>query len=158
LEKALAEIGGVEYHEATFGPDPAGMNRLRAALGPVFFSPNVSAWYLSIKTPLSVTELTPTMQKRQHFELTTPKVLDQGWGGLQLRHEPNPPAGLPDAPDLHYFQVDQSNDPILRQLWESIEAAGELGVSRNNVHLDLTNSTFAFYAILQPKALAETME
>lgn len=159
LEKALLDVGGVEYHEAPFELDSSGQNRVRAALGAQFFGPKISACYLAVKTQVSVMDLTLTLQKRQHFELTTPHAIDRGNGGLQLRYEPNPPAGLPDAPDLHYFQVERSNDSSLIQLWESVEKHGELGISRINSHLNLSKSTFIFYAILQPRAIeAETVE
>lgn len=151
LDKALLDVGGVEFHDAVFALDPSGQNRLRASVGPQFFASDVSGWFLAVQSPLGIGELTSTMTNRQHFEMTDPASLDQGWGGLQLRHELDPPVGLPDAPDLHYFRVERSNDGVLQQLWERIQAVGELAISRNNPHLNLSNAIFTFYAILQPR-------
>jgi len=153
LEKALLDVGGVDHHPISFTPDASGQNRVRASLGAQFFGPDIASYYLAIQTPLSLLDLKPVVEKRRHFELTTPANLDQGWGGLQLVHEPDPPTGLDDAPDLHYFKIERTNDPVLRQVWETVESVGELGISLNNPHLNLTNATFTFYAVLQPRAV-----
>ncbi len=153
LEKALEDVGGVEFFEAAFETDPSGPNRVRAALRPEFFGNNVAGWYLAVQSPLPAIELKPVLEDRKHFELTTPAMIDQGYGGLQLRHKPNPPPGLPDAPDLCYFQVEQSSDPLVRQLWVDTTTSKELAINRSNPHLNLSDAVFTFYAVLLAPAL-----
>jgi predicted component of type VI protein secretion system len=154
LEKALEDVGGVDFYEAAFEPDPSGPARVRATLRPEFFGNNIATWYLSVQTPSAVSELVPLLENRRNFELTVPDRIDMGYGGLQLRHRPNPPAGLPGEADLYYFQIEQSSDPLLQQLWDDVRSTAALAINRNNPHLNLNDAVFKFYAILQPKALA----
>jgi predicted component of type VI protein secretion system len=152
LEKALVDIGGVEFYEAAFEPDSASPNRVRAVLRQEFFGNNIAAWYLAVQTPLAVSVLIPVLENRMNFELTTPDRIGTSWGGLKLRHQPNSPPGLPNEPDLYYFQVEQSADAVLRQLWAEVSTGAGLAIDRSNPHLNLSDAVFKFYAILQPTA------
>lgn len=152
LEKALEEIGEFDYQRAEFETDPGIPNRVNANLGGEFFADNVAAWYLAVKISTSLEDLIPVMRDRVLFELTTPGRIGQGWGGLQLGHRPNPPPGLPIEPDLYYFQVESSNDPVERAVWEDVKQGGVLAIDRSNPRLDLSNAAFTFYGILTQQA------
>lgn len=149
LEKALMDVEGVEFIEAEFVSDPKRPDVVVTSLKPEFFGDNVTAHYLTIQSTLAIGDLERTMQNRMHFELTIPKELGQGYGGLQLRHDNTPPPGLPDAPDLHYFRVEQSNEPFHQMLWGKVKTGRELAVSRRNPHLALNTATFKLYATLR---------
>jgi type VI secretion system protein ImpJ len=149
LEQALRDTGEVNYLAVQFVAQPQQPDQVRAAITPEFFGANVTAYYLAVKTQLAVGDLTNTLQDRMRFELTVPSRLGQAFGGLQLRHEPDPPAGFPDAPDLYYFRIEQSAHA---SLWDKVQAEKELGINRRNPHLSLINAAFTLYATLEPRA------
>jgi predicted component of type VI protein secretion system len=150
IEVALQDLEGVEFRMAEFQPaDPQRPEVVRAVLGAEFFEANVTAWYLTIQTGLSVGDLVKVVQGRGSFELTIPERVGQAYGGLPLRHQPNPPPGLPDLPDLHYFQIEQSGDSFYQLLWGKVRQVGELAISRSSAQLNLENATFKIYAILR---------
>ena len=155
LDEALREAEGVNYEAVEFEPEPQKPDRVRARLKPKFLGTNVAAYYLAIKTPLSVTEVAAILTDKRRFELTIPERLGQAFGGLLLTHTPNFPAGLPDAPDLHYFRVEltgNKNKPEML-LWDKVRAGGELAIQRKSPLIDLSNAAFTFYAIFQPRTL-----
>lgn len=158
LEKALEEEQGVEFFESAFEVDQSVANRIRAKLRPEFFGNNVAAWFLAVQCPLAVQELANVLENRKHFELTSPGMIDLGFGGLQLRHKPLPPPGLPGAVDLHYFQVELSNDALIQQVWSDVKSNSALAINRGNPLINLNDAAFTFYAILHPKALDTAAE
>jgi predicted component of type VI protein secretion system len=152
LKPALEDVIKVECYEAPFEADPSSANRVRAELREEFFGEDVLAWLLSVRAPqLAESDLTRLVQDRIRFELTTPGLIDYGNGGLQLRRKPNPPAGLDEAPDLFYYQVELSNNAILQELWAQVRETRQLAINKINPNLNLEEATFTFYAILKPK-------
>jgi hypothetical protein len=126
---------------------------LRASLGTQFFGTDIAAWYLAVDSKIAMSDLAAEVQNRQHFELTSPTRIGRGYGGLQLRHEPDPPPGLPLSLQLHYFRIEHKQDPLLQDIWKSVQDAGQVALSRKNQHLNFSEASFRFYAVLQPKPL-----
>lgn len=146
LEQALREAEGVNSLRVPFQSE--GQN-FQATLPSEFFGPDVTGYFLAIRTSVPRADLERNVPNRNLFELTTAQRLGKSFGGLQLAYEPAPPAGLIDEANLHYFRLEHRKLP---ELWDLIQNAKEMSVRKRVPALDLGDATLTLYATLKPRS------
>lgn len=144
IEAALREADDVDILSVEFKQAPDGV--ARAAVGPEFFAANVLAWYFAVETRVPRSDLALLLANRKLFELTAPKEVGTGVGGLQLREEADTPAGL--RASLRYFRIDPPDRELTAGVWKRIQTAREMAINLRP-HSNLAGSKFILYATLQ---------
>jgi len=113
-----------------------------------FLGANITAYYLGV----AINESGPSVQKAiedpRRFELTRPRDVGRGDGGLPLKFEDRP-VGPPETDgSVYYFRIQHSENPLL---WKRIREDREMAIGWQNQTIKLSEATFTIYAILPPR-------